>query len=147
MPSLQALYKFDQKRDFPLTEVLADGQFSLCKNELATLQVTLHCVSKDEHVSEVERLIQTTKERCQCSFHKTPFKKLLRGFTVGLLKNVMFYLNAFPQKDGESPDLFPYTIVQGKVVDYNLHWKLAFGSYAHHKWYTRVHDRGNSNGD
>ena len=42
----------------------------------------------------------------------------------------MFYLNAFPHKDGVSKDLSPYTIVQGKVVDYNLHCKVAFGSYA-----------------
>ena len=42
----------------------------------------------------------------------------------------MFYLNAFPHKDGVFMDLSPYTIVQGKVVDYNLHWKVAFRSYA-----------------
>ena len=42
----------------------------------------------------------------------------------------MFYLNAFSHKDGVSKDLSHYTIVQGKVVDHNLHCKVAFGSYA-----------------
>ena len=42
----------------------------------------------------------------------------------------MFYLNAFLHKDGASQDLPPYTILQGKVVYYNLHCKVAFGSYA-----------------
>ena len=61
--ALQALYKFYWKRDFRLTEVLADGQFAVCKHELAALHVNLNCVSMDEHVPEVERLIRTTKER------------------------------------------------------------------------------------
>ena len=87
-------------------------------------------MSKDEHVPEVKHLICTTKERCRCSFCNTPFKKLPRGLTIGLLKNVMFYLNAFLHKDVVSQDLSPYTIVQGKVVDYNLHCTVAFGSYA-----------------
>ena len=42
----------------------------------------------------------------------------------------MFYLNAFPHKDGVSKDLSSYTIVQRKVVDYNLHCKVAFGNFA-----------------
>ena len=54
---LQALYKFYQKRDFQLTEVLVDGQFAMYKHKLATMLVNLNCVSKDEHFPEVERLI------------------------------------------------------------------------------------------
>ena len=55
--ALQALYKFYRKRDFRLTEVLANGQFAFCNHALAALHVNLNCVSKDEHVPEVERLI------------------------------------------------------------------------------------------
>ena len=55
--ALRALYKFYWKRDFRLTEVLGDGQFAVCKHELAALHVNLNCVSKDEYVPEVEQLI------------------------------------------------------------------------------------------
>ena len=48
--TLRALYKFYQKRNFWLTEVLADGQFADCKHDLDALYVNLNCVSKDEHV-------------------------------------------------------------------------------------------------
>lgn len=72
-------------------------------------------------------------ERGQCSFCNTLFKQLPRGPVNGFLKNIMFYLNAFPRKDGVSPDLSPYTmIVQGNVVKYTyLHCKVVFGTYAH----------------
>ena len=90
-----------------MTEVLADGQFAVCKHKLAALHVNLNCVSKDEHVTEAERLSFKTKERCRCSFHNTLSTKLRRGLTIGLLKKVMFYLNDFPHKDGVSKDLVP----------------------------------------
>ena len=60
--TLRALYKFYRKHDFWLTKVLADGQFAVCKHDLAALHVNLNCVSKDEHAPEVERLIHTNKE-------------------------------------------------------------------------------------
>ena len=52
--ALRALYKLYQKRKFRITEVLEDGQFTVCKHGLVTLQVNLNCVSKDEHIPEVE---------------------------------------------------------------------------------------------
>ena len=102
--ALCVLYKFYQKCNFQITEVLADCQFAVCQHNLAALQMNLNYMSKDQHIPEVERLTQTIKEQCRCSFHTTLFKKLLRGLTIGLLKNVMFYLNAFPDKDGVLKD-------------------------------------------
>ena len=107
-----------------------NGQFALCKHELAILQANLNSVSKDEHISEIEQFICMTKERCSCSFHNTPFKKLPRGLMITLPETVMFYLNAYLYKDCEFRDLSPYTIMQEKVVDYNVHCKVAFGKYA-----------------
>ena len=128
--ALQGLNKFYRKCNFQITEILADGQFAVCKHELATLQVNFKCVYKDEHVHEVKCLIFTTKKRCtRCSFHNTPFKKLPRGLRIGLLKNIMFYLNTFPHKEGADQNLSPSTSVQGSLVDYNLLCKVAFRSY------------------
>ena len=98
----------------------------MCKHELATLPVNLNCVSKDQHILEVKRLIHTTKERCRCSFHNAPFKKLHRGPAIGLPRSMMFYLNAFPHIDGVSRELSLYTIVQEKlwIITYIVKWLL-----------------------
>ena len=62
--ALHMLYKFYRKRDFWITtEVLVEGQFTVCKNELAALRVNLNCVSKGWTCPEVGRLLHTTKEQ------------------------------------------------------------------------------------
>ena len=61
----------------------------------------------------------------------TPFTKMPRHMVIGPICNVVFYLNDFPHEDGVSADLSPYIIVNGKVVDYNLHCRIPFGTYAH----------------
>jgi hypothetical protein len=43
----------------------------------------------------------------------------------------MFYINAFIWKKGVSPFLSPLTILEGVVLDYNLHFQVIFGEYAH----------------
>ena len=95
--TLWALYKLYRKRNFRLTEVLVDGQFVVCKHKLAAMHVNLNCVSKDEHVPEVKRLIWTTKERCRCSFHNTLFTKLSRGLMIGSYQAIKGYERAFSQ--------------------------------------------------
>ena len=126
--ALCAFYKFYQKCDIRITEVLADSKSAVCKHELvAALQVNLNCMSKDEHVPEIKWLICTTsKERCRCSFHNTPFAKLPRGLTIGLLKNVMFYLTAFPHKDGIPGNYLSTQLCKEKwlITTYIVQWHL-----------------------
>ena len=92
--TIDALSKFYRKRHFRITEILADGQFKSLKAECADMQINLNCVSKDEHVPEIERLNRTVKERCRCNYHMTPFVKLPKRMVIGLVRNVTFYLNA-----------------------------------------------------
>ena len=128
--TIRALHKFYLKRDFRIIQILADGQFHPCKHEFAEMKIDLNCVAHDEHVPEAERLNRTVKERCRCNYHMTPFTKIPRRMVIGLIRNVIFYLNAFPHEDGVSADLSPYTIINGKIVDYNLHCRIPFGTYA-----------------
>jgi hypothetical protein len=47
-----------------------------------------------------------------------------------LIGNCMFWLNAFPTKQGVSNTLSPRAIVTGKKIDYHRHCKIMFGAYA-----------------
>ena len=60
-----------------------------------------------------------------------PFQKLPRIMIIHLLVTVMFYINAFVWRKGVSQFLSPLTILEGIVIDYNLHFQVVFGEYAH----------------
>jgi hypothetical protein len=60
-----------------------------------------------------------------------PFDNIPRIMIIHLLKTVMFYINAFIWKKGVSPFLSPMTILEGVVLDYNLHFQVTFGEYVH----------------
>jgi hypothetical protein len=60
-----------------------------------------------------------------------PFDDLPRIVVIHLLVTVMFYINAFIWRKGVSPFLSPLTILEGVVLDYNLHFQVIFDEYAH----------------
>jgi hypothetical protein len=52
-----------------------DGQFNKdnLDNEVAKLQISLNCLSADEHVPEIEQYICTIKERAHSVINTLPF--------------------------------------------------------------------------
>ena len=50
------------RRGFVISTLLMDGQFESLRGNLAELQISLNTVSNNEHVPDIERHIQTTKE-------------------------------------------------------------------------------------
>ena len=99
------------------------------RHDLSDMHIALNIVSRGEHVPEAERFNRTVKERCRSNFAMILFKRILKRMVVELLHNVVFYLNAIPWIDGIS-DLSPMTIIQGTIVDYNLHFRMLYGEYA-----------------
>jgi hypothetical protein len=47
-----------------------------------------------------------------------------------MVSSTVFWLNAFPTKNGVSNTLSPRTIVTGATIDFNRHCQLKFGEYA-----------------
>ena len=90
----------------------------------------MNAVSRDEHVPEVERLIRTIKERCRCFFALIPFKKIPHRMAIELVNTCIFYINAFPWISGPEKTLSPFTIVQGRHLNYHKHFQVIFGEYA-----------------
>jgi hypothetical protein len=118
-------------RGFHVKFILVDIQFKPIKDR-AILPVHVNVVGKGEHVPPaIERFIQVIKERCRCYYAMLPFDVLPRIMVVDLLTTVMFYINVFVWKQGVSQYLSPLTILDGVVLDYNLHFQVIFGEYAH----------------
>ena len=64
-----------------------------------------------------------------CLFHAT-FLPNTKTTCCGTSLYRRFYLNAFPWPDGVSQDLSPTTIVEGFILNFNLHFWVIFGEYA-----------------
>ena len=78
---------------------LMDREFGHLRGELAGMGVTLNETSWDEHVGDIERYIQTVKERMRAIYNTLPFNKILAWLVVEMAKASMFWLNGMPPKD------------------------------------------------
>ena len=114
-------------RGMKVTTILVDKQFECVGSRFPGVDVNV--VSRDEHVPEIERLIRVIKERCRCYFSAMPFKKIPHRMCVELVHTVIFYLNAFPWINGPEKTLSPFTIVQGKHLNFNKHFQVKFSEY------------------
>ena len=54
-----------------------------------------------------------------------PCDYLPRQMVIGVIKTVVFYINAFVWTKGVSSILPPLNIVKGCVLDYNLHFRVT----------------------
>ncbi|OEU17119.1 hypothetical protein FRACYDRAFT_237529 [Fragilariopsis cylindrus CCMP1102] len=115
-------------RGFHVKYILVDIQFKPIKDR-GLLDAIVNVVGKGEHAPMIERFIRVIKERCRCYYAMLPFEDLPRIVVIHLLKTTMFYINAFVWKKGVSPFLSPMTILEGVVLDYNLHFQVIFGEY------------------
>ena len=60
-------------------------QFEPIKGDIEELQINMNVVSEDKHVTEIERYIQTVKERVRGAHTTLPFQKLPGRMTVELV--------------------------------------------------------------
>jgi hypothetical protein len=110
---------------FVITNLVANSQFEPLRADLADVAIAMHCVSRDEHVPEIERYIQTVKERTRCNSNmRSPFTKLPHIITITMVYSSTFWLNMFPPIDGISTTISPLTLIAGHKLDYNNHCRL-----------------------
>ena len=50
---------------------------------------------------------------------------------VHLMKTIVFYINAFVWQPGISRVMPPITIVEGTILDFNIHFPVIFGKFVH----------------
>jgi hypothetical protein len=114
---------------FQPTLVLTDGQFESIRAPLADMQLSLNTTAEDEHVGDIERYIRTVKERSRATYNTLPFLRMPPRLVIEMAKLAVFWLNAFPHRNGVSDDMSPRMIVTGQKVDHNRHCKYEFGEY------------------
>jgi hypothetical protein len=125
-------------RGFLVTRMMVDGQFEPLRGELVGLGIAVKCVSRDEHVPEIERRIRAIKERTRCIYNQLSLKKMSARITIEMAYSSNFWLNMFPPADGVSKTMSPGAIISGGELDYAKHCRLEFGMYC------QVHEEHNT---
>ena len=122
LKSVIALYRH---RGFEISAILADNEFEAIHPQFPML----NCAAANEHVPEVERFIWTIKDRVRSTYRMLPYKRIPRTMLIHLTKNSVFWLNAFPARDGVSSKHSPRYIMTGQELSYTHHVQLKFGEY------------------
>ena len=122
LKSVTALYRH---RGFKISAILADNEFEAIRPQFPML----NCAAANEHVPEVERFIRTIKDRVRSTYRMLPYKRIPRTMLIHLTKNSVFWLNAFPARDGVSSKHSPRYIMTGQELSYTHHVQLEFGEY------------------
>jgi hypothetical protein len=116
-----------KRRGFRVTAFHTDPEFEPLQAVIGHIQFNF--CAQNEHVPEIERFIPTVKD-CACSgYNSLPFKRIPRLILIRLVSNAVFWLNAFPHRDGASSTLSPRYFLTGKQLDYVKHVRTEFSAY------------------
>ena len=96
---------------------------------LAEMGIRLNVCSREEHVPGAERNIRIIKDRVRCVVNILPIKKLPDAMLINIVYSSVFWLNAFPCKNGVSKRLSPRLIITGNIIDYDKQCTLECGQY------------------
>jgi len=122
---LTAVLNIYRQRGFTISRILADIEFEPLREQFTMLETS----AADEHVADIERYIETVKGRTRSAYHTLPFRRIPRLIIEHLVRNSVFWLNAFPAVDGVSDDYSPRYIMTGQHVTYDRHVVTEFGAY------------------
>ena len=119
------------KAGFEIKEFHADNEFQCFEDHLEAIDITPNFCAAQEHVPEIERLVQLVKERYRATYHSTPYSCWPKIMIIRGAGNCVKWLNAFPPSGGISTTFAPRTIIMGRPLDFDKHCQVAFGSYVH----------------
>jgi len=77
----------------------------------------------------IEQYIRTVKDSTRSCYRMLPFTRIPRLMLIHLVKNSVFWLNAFPAADGVSSNHSPRYLVAGFELSYQLYACVPFGAY------------------
>lgn len=86
-----------EHQGFTMSTIFADIEFEPLRSPFPSLNTT----GEDDHVPEIERYIQTVKDRVRSAYRMLPFQYIPRLVLIQLVKNCILWLNAFPHPDGD----------------------------------------------
>jgi hypothetical protein len=104
---------------------MADSEFEA----LQPWYPSLNTAAADEHVAEVERYIRTIKDSTRSAYSLLPYRHVPRIVLIHLVKNAVFWRNAFPTDDSITQKYSPRYILTGQELDATKHAVIEFVSY------------------
>ncbi|KAL7566005.1 hypothetical protein ACA910_011025 [Epithemia clementina (nom. ined.)] len=122
---LSSVIRLYQHRGFQVVRIYGDPEFEA----LRPLFPTLDTCGATDHVPDIERYIRTVQDRARSAYRMLPFQCLPRIVVVHLIRNAVFWLNAFPPPNGVSSTVSPRCLLTGFEVTYSRHVQLEFGEY------------------
>ena len=114
-----------QGRGFAVDSIYANSEFEPLRPDFPFINTS----NADNHQPDIEQAIRTVKDRVRSTYCMLPFKYIPRLMVVHLVRNTIFWLNAFPTNNGWSSKHSPRYIMTGKQLDYNKHVRAEFGEY------------------
>jgi hypothetical protein len=133
---LRKVIKLYRHRGLIVSSVLADIEFE----SLRPWFPLVNTAAANEHVPDIERYICTVKEQTRSTYTMLPCRHLPRIALIHLVKNVVFWLNAFPTDNGVSKKCSLQYIMMGQHLSYSKHAVIEFGVYVqtheeiHYRW-------------
>ena len=122
---LRTVIHLYESRGFIVGSIMADNEFE----PLRAWHPTLNTTAADKHVSKIERHIRTIKDSTRSTYRMLPFRHLPRIVLIHLVKNAVFWMNAFPTNDGITRRYSPCYVMTGQHVQASKHAVLEFGAY------------------
>jgi hypothetical protein len=118
--------------EFPVHKMLVDNEFTTLRDDIQELGIDVHKVSKNEHVTQVERQNRVIKERARGIIQTLPYKKVPKKVRIALIHYVVFWLYNLPRQNQIQS---PKEMIMGQqVLDCKSVCQLPFGAYV------QVHD-------
>ena len=111
-----------------VSTILTDTEFTSVIDPILGKTVVNNTAAR-EHVAEIERSIRTVKERCREVVSTPPFDVLPKLIITNIIKFGVFWLNAFPVKNGCSEVLSPREVVTQMKISFSKNCQVPFGTY------------------
>ena len=99
-----------QGHRFVVHSIYADSEFEPLRPDFPFINTS----DADDHQPDIEQAIRTVKDRVQSTYHMLPYKYIPHLMVAHLVRNTIFWLNAFPTHDGWSSKHSPRYIMTGK---------------------------------
>jgi hypothetical protein len=112
--------------------ILMDGEFEKVRDLIPRIEC--NTMAAKEHISKVEQMIQTIKERTRGLLATLPFQHLPRRMKIEFIYFMVLWLNAFPVKNGISSVFSLRELLVRWHMDYSKHCRVLPGTYC------EVHD-------
>ena len=128
--ALDEVFRVYNQNGYTIAVIHANREFKPLLQSLEDdKSVKLNLAAANELVPEIERTNRMFKECLRACYHSLPYKNRHRALLLAMVEDCAYKTNFFPVKVGLSQYYSPWTLVEQKQLNYNLHLLHSFGEY------------------